>query len=180
MECMWKNPIICIRVQNFQVDILQNDQLMVFWRSEMTIFSRCSLGFPHFSNFKILSDLGRSKSVLEPFSHSWRQNWPKDIYHASQIYIFFNLSLTSWHWMTLILNMLAQRSLGSYLKVSQTRSMPLYWLISILYGRSARQNQIVKHFGFDLTCDVIGDPEVNKIRFTSTTFPDLANAVWIL
>ena len=50
-------------------------------------------------------------------------------------------------------------------------------------GRRARQNQIrqiVKHFVFDLTCDVIGDPEVNKIRFPLTKFPDLSNAVCIL
>ena len=32
---------------------------------------------------------------------------------------------------------------------------------------------------FDLTCDVIGDPEVNKIKFPTTTFPELSNAVWI-
>ena len=46
--------------------------------------------------------------------------------------------------------------------------------------RRARQNQIrqiVKHFDFDLTCDNIGDPEVNNISFPSTKFPDLSNAV---
>ena len=80
--------------------------------------------------------------------------------------------------MTLTLNMLTE-SLGSYLEVSQIRSMLLY-LLSILYGRSTRQNkirQIVKHFEFDLICDVIGDPEVNNIWFSSTNFPDLSSAV---
>ena len=32
-------------------------------------------------------------------------------------------------------------------------------------------------FYFDLTCDVIDDPEVNKIRFRSTTLAGLSNAV---
>ena len=63
--------------------------------------------------------------------------------------------------------MLAE-SLGSYLEVPQTPSMLLYWLIFILYQRSARQNQrhqIVKHFDFDLTYDVIGDPGVTALGF---------------
>ena len=38
----------------------------------------------------------------------------------------------------------------------------------------------VKHFIFDLTCDVIGDPEVNEIWFPSTNLTGLSNAVWIL
>ena len=44
--------------------------------------------------------------------------------------------------------------------------MLLYWLISILYVRSARQNQIrqiVNNFDFDLSCNIIDDPEVNNI-----------------
>ena len=47
-------------------------------------------------------------------------------------------------------------------------------------GSSARQNQIlqiVKHVDFDLTCDVISDPDINNIRVPSTKFPDLSNAV---
>ena len=31
-----------------------------------------------------------------------------------------------------------------------------------------------------LTCDVIGDPEVSKIKFPSTTLAGLSNTVWIL
>ena len=37
--------------------------------------------------------------------------------------------------------------------------------------------KIVKHFDFGMTCDVISDLEVNNIRFPSTNFPDLSNAV---
>ena len=33
---------------------------------------------------------------------------------------------------------------------------------------------------FDLTCDVIGDLEFSEIRFRSTVFPGLSDAVWIL
>ena len=77
--------------------------------------------------------------------------------------------------MTLTLNMLTE-CLGGYLGVSQTRSILSYWLISILYASSARQSQIlqiVKHFEFDLTCDVISDPEDNSIKFPLTKFPDI-------
>ena len=35
-------------------------------------------------------------------------------------------------------------------------------------------------FHFDLTCDVIGDPAVNKIKFRATTLAGLSSAVWIL
>ena len=35
-------------------------------------------------------------------------------------------------------------------------------------------NQIVKHFDFDLTCYVIIDPKVNNIRFPSTNFAYLS------
>ena len=101
-----------------------------------------------------------------------------------------DLFLCSWPWMTLTLNMLAER-LGWSLQVSQTRSndrvyptiqwsMLLYWLISVLHGCSARKNQIrqiVKHFDFDLTRGAIGDPEVNNLMFASINFPDLLNAV---
>ena len=34
-----------------------------------------------------------------------------------------------------------------------------------------------KHFIFDLTCDVIGDPEVNEIGVPSRNLTGLSNAV---
>ena len=34
-------------------------------------------------------------------------------------------------------------------------------------------------FLFDLTCDVVGDTEVNKVRFCSTNFTVICNAVGI-
>ena len=37
-----------------------------------------------------------------------------------------------------------------------------------------------EQFDFDLTCDVIGDLEVNVIKFRSTDLQWLSNAVWIL
>ena len=58
------------------------------------------------------------------------------------------------------------------------------WPRSVLF--SDRQSPKCKHapyinnFEFDLTCDVIGDLEVNKIRFRSTVLPGLSKAVWIL
>ena len=38
----------------------------------------------------------------------------------------------------------------------------------------------VNNFDFDLTCDVIGDLEVNEIRFRSTVLAGLSNAACIL
>ena len=46
-----------------------------------------------------------------------------------------------------------------------------------------RQNQILKiveHFDFDVTCDVIGDPDVNNIRLPAVNFLDTSNAIWIM
>ena len=37
--------------------------------------------------------------------------------------------------------------------------------------------QIVKHFGFGLTCGVVGHPEVNDIMLSPIDFPGLSNAV---
>ena len=62
----------------------------------------------------------------------------------------------------------AHQKLGMILRSVLDMIMLSYWLISILYGCNMQQNQkcqIVKHFDFDLTCDVISDHEINKIRF---------------
>ena len=42
---------------------------------------------------------------------------------------------------------------------------------------SIEHPETVKHLTFDLTCDVISDPEVNEISFPSTDFPGISNAV---
>ena len=147
-------------------------------RRFFTLFPAIS-AFPDFQN---LSDFGRLKSVLESFVSFLTKNWPKNMYHYAQTQNFqFDLPMTSWPWMTLTLNMLRE-SIGWYLELAQTRYM-LYWIIFISYGSSGRQNQmlkIVKKFYFGLICDVISDHEVNNIRFHSTNFPDLSNAVCIL
>ena len=74
------------------------------------------------------------------------------------------------------------QSRDSGLTQSRDPGIPIPGLSAL--GSSARQSQtlkIVQHFDFDLTCDVIcdviSDPEVNKIRFPSTNSPDLSNAV---
>ena len=38
----------------------------------------------------------------------------------------------------------------------------------------------VDNFYFELACDVIGDPEANKIKFRSITLAGLSYAVWIV
>ena len=45
-------------------------------------------------------------------------------------------------------------------------SLALFALnIEILHTRRCHQARNVKHFDFDLTCDVTGDPEVMKKKF---------------
>ena len=46
--------------------------------------------------------------------------------------------------------------------------------------RSMNSCHKCRYFYFNLTCDVIGDFEVNKIRICSTNLAELTNAVWIL
>ena len=72
----------------------------------------------------------------------------------------------------------------------RVRSIWIYYWCDQIWARSAlfsdRQSPECKHapyvnnFDFDLTCDVIGDHEVNEIRFRSTVLAGLSNAVWVL
>ena len=56
-------------------------------------------------------------------------------------------------------------------------SLALFALnIEITITRRCHQVRNVKHFDFDLTGDVTGDPEVIKICLLSTVFPGLSNA----
>ena len=60
--------------------------------------------------------------------------------------------------------------------------MSIPWLLMRLLsafcgGKALNGN--VKHFVFDLTCDVIGDPDVVNVSFPSTSFPGLSNRFWI-
>ena len=131
-----------------------------------------------FSRFQKFPDLGRSKIILGSFFAFLSKMTQKYVSHRPNQKFSVDLSLTSWPWVTLTFNMLTE-CLRWYLEVSQIRSMSLHWLISISYGSSARQIQIlqiVKHFDFDLTCDVISDPGVNNIRFPSTNSPDLSRS----
>ena len=64
---------------------------------------------------------------------------------------------------------------------------PYRWFLTkcVLLGVIAHSLELedpwtVKHFIFDLTCDVIGDPEVSEIRFSSTNLRGLSNAFWFL
>ena len=59
-----------------QVNILKNDRVLVFWSSETTIFSRHSRQFLYFPDFKNLSDLGRSKSILGSIIAFAADLWP--------------------------------------------------------------------------------------------------------
>ena len=87
-------------------------------------------------------------------------------------------SLPLWPRMILTLNLFTE-SLGWYLSVSLTRSMLFYRLLSIWYGFSVRQKPDTPNHqtcDFDLSCDVIDDPEVNIVEFSSINFPNLSNA----
>ena len=52
-------------------------------------------------------------------------------------------------------------------------------VIDISNGNTIRRGlaEIDRHFFFDLTCDVIGGPDVNETRFSPTSRPGLSNAV---
>ena len=52
-------------------------------------------------------------------------------------------------------------------------------VIDISNGNTIRRDlaEIAQPFFFDLTCDVIGGPDVNETRFPSTNRPELSNAV---
>ena len=52
--------------------------------------------------------------------------------------------------------------------------------LAVASQQSVNMFQMSIFFYFDLTCGVIGDPEVNKIRFHMTTWAGISNAAWIL
>ena len=157
---MGKKPVM-LYVRSVKWIFKVSDSLKVRKMPKFSYFERLKRpfftqfpGISYFYDFQILSDLCFSKIVPGPFLSFFDGKLPQKLYHAAQtLNLQFDLSLTSWPWMILTLSMLIE-SLGWYLEVSQTRSM-LYCLFSIWHGCSARQNpmqQIVKHFGFDLTC----------------------------
>ena len=49
--------------------------------------------------------------------------------------------------------------------------------LSDVIKHSIESPSTVKHLTFDLTCDVLSDPEANEISLPSTDFPGLSNAV---
>ena len=57
-------------------------------------------------------------------------------------------------------------SILSYLAVASHQRVNMFQMSIVFY--------------FDVACDVIRDPEVNKIKFRSTTLAGLSNAAWIL
>ena len=104
-----------------------------------TLFPAISV-FLRFSKFVRFGPFKKCSRVI---FHILDEKLTQKMYHAVQTQNFrFDLSLTSCPWMTLTFNMLTE-VLGWYLEVFQKRSMPLYWLISISYGSSAWQNQIL-------------------------------------
>ena len=126
-----ERALSCVYVCQISCRYLEKRPIFGVLKVENGHFSRDFRRFLHFSDFQNMSDLGRSKSVLRSFFVFLSKTWPKNMYHAAQTQNFqLDLSLTSWPWMTLTLNMLKE-SLGWYLEMSQTRSMSLYWLICI-------------------------------------------------
>ena len=61
-------------------------------------FLRYLRGFQHFSDFQILSDLGRSKSVLGPFFPFLTKIWLESMYHTNKFKILDLTFLTLWPW----------------------------------------------------------------------------------
>ena len=157
-------PISCICVQNFKSISWKITNLWHFEGQKWPFFTLIP-GIPTFSRLSNFVWSGSFKKCFRVIYHVLEENWPKNTCHAPK-HKFFNLTFPCprdlewpWHW--------------------------IYspWLITILYGHSVQQNQIcqiVKHFDFDLACDIISDPEVNNIIFSWSKFPDLLNAIGIL
>ena len=89
------------------------------------------------------------------------------MYRATQNRKFqFDLSLTSGSRTALTLIVVTE-SLRWYLEVSRTRSVfiGIFAFDTVVVLDKIRHGKIVKHFYFDLTCDVIGDPEFSNVGF---------------
>ena len=71
----------------------------------------------------------------------------------------------------------AHRKLKSVLDTTHVAVLAYSHFIRPYSVRQNHVHQIVKHFEFDVTFDVIGDPEVNNTRCPAINFPDLSNAV---
>ena len=110
---------------NFQAAIVKNGWVLAFWISKRPLLPY-SRGFRHFPDFQILSDLGRSKSVLGSFSVFLMQIWPRSMCHTTKTEILNLTFKISWHLMTLMWQKVS-KSLGGFLEVSQTRSMLFNW-----------------------------------------------------
>ena len=72
----------------------------------------------------------------------------------------------------------AQRKLSLILRsVPDTTHIVVFTFSTAVVRDKNQVRQIVEHFDFDWTCDVIGEPEIDNVRFPSTSSPDLSNAV---
>ena len=144
-------------------------------------FSRHFGTLPWFSEFYFLTDFD-AKSVLGSFFAFFAKIWPKNMYRSSKSRNFFAWPFLpgdlTWPWPLL----------WSWSTVNDTYKCQRHYPCRLVgfvcayhrnFARRCHQARNVKHFDFDLTCDVTRDPEVNKICFPPTVFPGLSNAAWI-
>ena len=100
----------------FQVDILKNDRVLIFWTKTTTFHAvpreSCVLAI-----FKFCPIWAVQKVFEGHYSRSWPKNWPITFITPPKHELWPSLDLV-----TSTLNMITE-SLGWYLELSQTRSM---------------------------------------------------------
>ena len=153
-----KEPCQAYIWTKFHVEILQNDRVSVLWRSKRAIFHTVS-AISKFSLFSLFSDFGPFRSLISV--------WP-----FLELMTLNDLDLEYAH-----------RKLRMILRsVPDTIHVVVltYFHFIRLWCATKPDTPNRQTFWLCLTCDVISEPEVNNIRFPSTNFRGISNAVWIL
>ena len=159
---------------NFQVDILKNGWVLIFWMCKMVASRAISWNFCIFLFLNFIWCRPFRKVLKSHFSRCWQKTDLKTCITPPKPEIF---SLTfpwprdvRWLW-PYIYSMLTE-SIGCHLEVSQTRFM-LVFNIYIRKSCSAWQIQTwqnVKHSYFYLACDSVGEPEAKSVGFPRCIF----------
>ena len=138
---------ICVKLQ---VDILKNYEVSIFWWSKMVTFHAVFWDFCIFHIFKFCTNW-TVQSALESFSRSWRKTGLKYVSHHPNPNFQFSFSLTSWHCMTLTLNVLTDLMLALRSDPDTIHAGLLICFHLMRLSRVAKPDMTKRQtFGFDL------------------------------
>ena len=113
------------------------------------------------------------------FSRSRRKTTQKHVLRCQATEIG---NLTSWPQITLTSEKFTSGQGGCWDMSQQTRIMSIHRLLIHLFSAfcgGKGLNGKVKHFVFDLTCDVTGDSELNFLTSSERCRPGLSIAGWV-